>query len=73
MRVLIQNCDDYRYLTENFDWTGNPVEARAFETSAHALNLCLARHLENVQIVLKFPRGDLDVHLPLKDSGCKNN
>ncbi len=72
MRVLVQNCDDYRYLTDTFGWTQDLHEARAFGSSAQALSTCLARQLENVQIVLKFKRSDFDVHLPLRESGCNN-
>jgi len=72
MRVLIQNCNTFHYLTDTLGWCLSPQEALGFQTSTRALDHCLKHRLENVQIVLKFERDDLDVHLPLRSSGCLN-
>ena len=70
MRILIQHCGNHRYLCEDFSWSKDPAEARGFATSARALDVCMGHRLENVQIVLKFERPELDVPLPLRSSGC---
>jgi hypothetical protein len=72
MRILIQHCGNHRYLRDDFGWSKDPSEARGFETSARALDVCMGHRLENVRIVLKFERPELDVPLPLRSSGCLN-
>ena len=49
-----------------------PGSAHVFENTAKALDTCLKQRLENVQVVLKFQKSELDVHLPLRSSGCLN-
>lgn len=72
MRILIQNCKTGRFLTSNGGWCEDPAEARNFPSSGQAVNFCMAADCEDVQVILKFSRSELDVKLPLSAS-CKES
>ena len=73
MRVLIQNCSTFKYLTEDLTWVVSDADAADFHTTTHALDCCTTHHLQDVQIVMKFLQKEFDVHLPLRRSGCRTN
>lgn len=71
MKVVIQNCSTFKYLTEDLTWVDSALEAAEFRTTTLALDCCTSHQLQDVQIVMKFPQREFDVHLPLRRSGCR--
>lgn len=71
MRILIQNCKSGAFLASDGQWSTDPELARDFESSRQAVSFCVRQACEDVQIVLKFTRDDLDVTLPVSTS-CKD-
>lgn len=65
MRVLIQSTITFFYLMDRDSVTQNPDEARDFKHASKAMRFIKQYHLNNVQIVLKFPKTSDDVNLAI--------
>jgi hypothetical protein len=67
MRVLIQNCKTLKFYSTDGKWTSDCPQAKDFRGSVLALDFIRDNHLHHTQIILKFPREEMDVTLPSKD------
>jgi len=65
MRVLIQSTVTFLYLMDHDTGTQNPEEARDFKQASRALRFIKDKRMNNVQIVLKFPKSSDDVNLAI--------
>lgn len=65
MRILIQQKNSGRYFKDIDAWTFEPEDARDFGTSAAAIDFCVLNTISDVQIILKFPRPEYDIVLPM--------
>jgi hypothetical protein len=71
MRVLIQDCRSSQFYAGKGRWVASDKEAKDFEGSVAALNCITKEKLSRAQVLLKFPRTNLDVKLPTKE--CRNS
>ena len=65
MKILVQNCLNYRYLKSLTEWTPDASEAKIFPTSENAVAFCTKHQIPAVHIVLKFDPDRYDITVPI--------
>ena len=65
MKILLQQKNDGLYFKESGVWTRDAAEGMEFLSSTQATDYCIANHLSDVQIVLRFEEQHHDIVLPL--------
>ncbi len=65
MRVLIQSTISHLFLKSPDAATQNPDEARDFKQASRALRYIKQNRLNDVQVILKFPKTSDDVNLAI--------
>jgi hypothetical protein len=67
MRVLIQDCRSHQFYAGRGQWVESANQAKDFQGSVPALACITKEKLKHAQVVLKFPRTNLDVTLPTRE------
>ena len=67
MQVYVQNCKTHEYLGKDGNWTPRLNQALPFPTSADAVLHCTKADIDHAQVLLRFPREDLNLILPVDD------
>lgn len=65
MRVLLQQKNSGLFVRGDGVWTGNAAEAIDFFSSSQAIDYCVGRRLNGVQLVLKFDDQQMDIVLEM--------
>lgn len=65
MRVLLQQETNGCYVRPDGDWTESAAEAKDFLSSSQAIDYCVARRLQGLQLVLKFEEQHYDIVLQM--------
>lgn len=63
MKVVLQHKLSMLYLGNDGSWTANPMDARDFGASLKAMDFLESRHMEDVNVVLKFDNTKYDIVL----------
>ncbi len=63
MKIVIQNRRTRDYIGNSGAWTSKREHAFDFEKTMFAFQFCKDRHLEDVEIVLKFENQQYDIPL----------
>ncbi len=65
MRIVLQQRNTGLYLKDVGTWTRDSAEAADFLSSSAAIEFCVANHLNDLHIVLKFDEQKCDIVMPL--------
>ena len=66
MKILLQQKNDGLYFKESGVWTRDAAEGMEFLSSTQATDYCIANHISDVQIVLRFEEQHHDIVLPVR-------
>ena len=65
MRILLQQKETGLFLKDENTWTPDHLEAREFQSSSNAAELCSIHKITGVHLVLRFAEEHVQFTMPL--------
>lgn len=71
--VLVQNSRTRKYLKKDGHWTTWGSQAAVFHSARTAIEFCLQKEVQDVELIYRFEGFDRDISVPLALQAAKNS